>query len=249
MSMTAQFVQVSAAQLAALAEDPESVEDLFASDAVSPAAMGKLLNPAEAQRQRVIEGGPQMLESTLARLDPTMRDAMSKRLGQLGLDVAGLGKGEGGEALLKLMMARAGRAAGGGTAGQGASASRGATISIDKSWHGIHYLLCGATEPTTALISQAIMGGTEIGDDFSGYGLARYFAVDETAAISSELSRGNLEAEMTRRYNPAQMTRLGIYPNGWSGPDAQWLMREFRNLRSFYADATTKGFAMLTCLV
>src|ERR1700724_3006719 len=48
--------------------------------------------------------------------------------------------------------------------------TQGAAISIDKSWHGVHYLLCGAAEPTTTLISKAIMGGTEVGDDFSGYG-------------------------------------------------------------------------------
>ena len=126
---------------------------------------------------------------------------------------------------------------------------QGAALSIDKSWHGIHYLLCGAVEPTSTLVSKTIMGGTEVGDDFSGYGPARYFAVKETAAISAELNRGNLEAEMTRRFDPAQMTKLGIYPNGWSGPDAQWLLREFRNLRAFYADASAKGFAMVTCLV
>jgi len=67
--------------------------------------------------------------------------------------------------------------------------------------------------------------------------------------MSSELNRTTLEAEMTRRYDPAQMTRLGIYTNGWSGPDVQWLLREFRNLRAFYADASSKGFAIVTCLV
>ncbi len=251
MSMIAQFVQVSPDQLTRLISDPESIEDLFAklppASEVPAASMEKLVNLAEAQRKQFIERGPQMLESTLARMDPTLREAMSKRLGQLGLDVAGLGKGEGGEALIKLMRARLG-----GGRGQGAAASpssQGAAISIDKSWHGIHYLLCGAAEPNTTLISKTIIGGTEVGDDFSGYGPARYFAVDETAAISSELNRGNLEAEMTARYNPAQMTKLGIYPNGWSGPDAQWLLREFRNLRSFYTDASSKGFAIATCLV
>jgi hypothetical protein len=54
---------------------------------------------------------------------------------------------------------------------------------------------------------------------------------------------------MTARYNPAQMTMLGIYPNGWSGPDAQWLMREFRRVRDFYSDASSKGFAIVACLV
>ena len=249
MSMMGQFVQVSSAQLAGLLEDPESVEELFASDAAAPAAMQKFINLAETQRQRIIAQGPQMLEGVLAKLDPKTREALHARLGQLGVDPTGLGKGAGGEALLKLMMARAGGPSGGSGAGQGASRGRGASLSIDKAWHGIHYLLCGAAEPTAALISTVVMGGTEVGDDFSGYGPARYFTATETAAIASELNRGTLEAEMTRRYDPAQMTKLGIYPNGWAGPDLQWLMGEFGNLRAFYADASAKGFAMLTCLV
>jgi hypothetical protein len=124
-----------------------------------------------------------------------------------------------------------------------------ARISIDKSWHGIHYLLCAAAQPTTTLISQAIMGGTEVGEDFSGYGPARYFTIDETAAMSAELNRKTLEAEMTTRFNPAQMTKDGIYPNQWAGPDVQWLMREFRHVREFYAAASGAGFALVTCLV
>jgi len=247
MSMMGQFVQVSSAQLAGLLEDPESVEELFASDAAAPAAMQKFINLAETQRQRIIAQGPQMLEGVLAKLDPKTREALHARLGQLGVDPTGLAKGAGGEALLKLMRARAGGRSGG--AGQSASSGRGASLSIDKAWHGIHYLLCGAAEPTSALISTVVMGGTELGDDFSGYGAARYFTIAETAAIASQLNRNTLEAEMTRRYDPAQMTKLGIYPNGWAGPDLQWLMGEFRNLRGFYADASAKGCAMVTCLL
>ncbi|HLI79689.1 MAG TPA: DUF1877 family protein [Candidatus Binataceae bacterium] len=242
--MTAQFVQISADKLAELVDDPEDIEELFSGDAPVD-AMQRLIHLSEAQRQHIVEQGPEMLENTLARLDPKMREAVSARLGQFGADPSGLAKRAQGEALLKLMMARAGQQAG----GQGASSSRIASISIDKSWHGIHYLLCGAAEPTSALISKAILGGTDIGEDFSGYGEARYLTVVETAAMSSELNRKTLEAEMTRRFDPAQMTRLGIYPNGWSGPDGQWLLREFRNLRAFYADAATKGIAMVTCLV
>ena len=251
MSMIGQFLQISSDQLAGLIDDPSEIEDLFA--ALPPAsnvpadAMERLVNLGEAQRKKFIERGPQMLEETLARVDPRMRDAMRKHLGQLGLDPAGLAKSESGEALLKLMMARRGGSSGsaGGAKGQGASSA----LSIDKSWHGIHYLLCAAAEPTTTLISQVIMGGTEIGEDFSGYGPARYFAADQTSAISAELGRSTLEAEMTARFSPVQMTKIGIYPNGWSGPDVQWLMREFRRLRAFYADAAANGLAVVTCLV
>jgi hypothetical protein len=258
MSMNGQFVQVAPGQLARLLDDPDEIEGLFMTlppaSNIPAGAMERLANLAEAQRKQFIERGPKMLEEMLARMDPRMRDEMSKRFSRLGLDTGGLGKGEGGEALLKLMAARAKSASGGGggASGQGASQSpnaAGASLSIEKAWHGIHFLLCGAAEPTTTLISNAIMGGHEIGDDFSGYGPARYFAADETAAMATELNRRTLESEMTARYNPAQMTTLGIYPNGWSGPDAQWLMREFRRVRDFYADASAKGFAIVTCLV
>jgi hypothetical protein len=246
MSMMAQFVQVSAAKLDELVEDPESVEELFMSDA-TPQAMGNFLRLAEAQRQRIVQQGPEMLRRQLDSLDPRLREQLQGSLGRLGIDPAGLAKGEGGDALFKAMMARLG--GGGRGRGQGASHARPASISLDKAWHGIHYLLCGAIEPTTTLISKAILGGTELGDDFSGYGEARYFSVAETSAVSSELNRATLEAEMTQRYDPAQMTRLEIYPFGWSGPDLQWLMDEFRKLRSFYGDAAGKGLAIMTCLV
>jgi hypothetical protein len=257
MSMIGQFVQVSPDQLAGLLDEPSGIEELFAAlppaSTVPAAAMERFANLMETQRKQLIERGPKMLEETLARMDPRMRDEMSKRFARLGLDTAALGKGEGGEALVKLMAARATQAwgAAGGAPGTGSSRSPNApraSLSIEKSWHGIHYLLCGAAEPTTTLISNAIMGGTEVGDDFSGYGPARYFSVAETAAMAAELNRSTLEGEMTARYNPAQMTKLGIYPNGWSGPDAQWLMREFRRVRDFYHDASAKGFAVVTCL-
>jgi len=245
MSMMAQFVQITADRLAALTEDPESIEDLF-SAGVPAESMARLVNLGENMRQRIIQQGPQMLEKALAQFDPQLRQQLQARLGKLGVDPSGLARGEGGEALLKMMMARAG---GGGGAGRGASSARSASISLDKAWHGIHYLLCGAVEPDARLISKAILGGTEVGEDFSGYGEARYFTAADVAAISSELNRASLEAEMTRRYDPAQMTKLGIYPNGWAGPDLQWLMDEFRKLRAFYTDATSEGLAIVTCLV
>lgn len=251
MSMMAQFVQVPPAKLAELIDDPEDIEELFAAQSgVPPQAMARLVNLGENMRERIIQQGPQMLEKALAQFDPQLREQLHARLNKLGVDPAGLGRGAGGEALLKMMMARMGGGGGGGAAGQsGGAASRGASISLDKAWHGIHYLLCGAAEPNGTVVGNTILGGTEIGDDFSGYGEARYFDATQTAAISSELVRTTLEAEMTRRYDTAQMTRLGIYPNGWSGPDLQWLMGEFRNLRSFFADASSKDLAIVTCLV
>ena len=57
---------------------------------------------------------------------------------------------------------------------------------IEKAWHGVHYLLCGRAVPGTGLASQAVMGGTDVGDDL-GYGPARYFTPDQVAAMAREL--------------------------------------------------------------
>lgn len=251
MSMHAQFVQISAQQLSRLIEDPSEVEALFMSSSAStvrPETMKRFADLLETKRKEFIERGPQMFEATLARLDPRLREQMRERLTRLGVDAGKLAKGAGGEALFNLMKQRAGlsrsRSTGGRTPSSGLTA-----LSIDKSWHGIHYLLCGAAEPTTTLISQAVIGGAELGDDFSGYGPARYFNANETTAISSELSRKDLEAEMLARFDPAKMTQAEIYPNGWAASDAPWLMEEFRKMRDFYADAAAKGAAILTCLV
>ena len=91
------------------------------------------------------------------------------------------------------------------------------------------------------------MGGTEVGEDL-GYGPARYFDAGEVANLASELSRPNLEAEMTARWDPAQMATLGIYPGKFDAADQQWLMDAFRQLRQFFVDASAAKLAVVTCL-
>jgi hypothetical protein len=108
-------------------------------------------------------------------------------------------------------------------------------------------------EPGSTVLSQAVMGGTDIGEDFAGYGEARYFSVDNVAQTAGELSRADLEAEITARYDPARMNDLGIYPGGWGKLNADdqfaWLLEEFRRLRDFYVDASKRGNAIVTCIV
>src|SRR5713101_847513 len=78
-----------------------------------------------------------------------------------------------------------------------------------KAWHGVHYLLCGDIEPGSAIPSQAVMGGVELGEDL-GYGPARYFETGKVNQIAQALSAANLEAEMIARFDPVKMTSLGI---------------------------------------
>lgn len=248
MSMMGRFVQLSPDRLKQILDDPSAVEELFAGEQAAK-AMPKLMGALTGLQGRA----PKMLAASMATMPPEIRERLAQSLKNLGMDPDALARGEGGDDLAKLMAQRM-QALGLRLPGQppassgGAQASgKGASISLDKAWHGVHYLLCGKAEPGTDLASQAVMGGTEIGDDL-GYGPARYFDVGEVASIARELSRPTLEAEMTARWDPDKMTALGIYPAGFEPDDDQWLMDAFRKLRQFYVDASAANLAVMTCI-
>ncbi len=252
MSMMGRFVQVSPDRLKDILDDPSGVEELFASEQATQ-AMPKLMGALQGQLQRQT---PQMLAASMAAMPPELRERLAQSLKNLGIDPDALARGEGGDALAKLMAQRLqelrsrlpGQPPASGGSAQPSRKGGGASISIEKAWHGVHYLLCGKVEPGSDLASQAVMGGTEVGEDL-GYGPARYFDPATVAAIARELSRPNLEAEMDARFDPDQMASLGIYPGQFvSSEDKQWLMDAFRTLRQFYVDASAANLAVVTCL-
>jgi hypothetical protein len=182
------------------------------------------------------------MAEALSRFDPAMRKQLEERL---GLSTSALAAGAGGDVLLKLMQEREARSAGHAPAGARA------VLSLDKAWHGVHYVLCGEVEPGAALLSQAVLGGVELGEDdegFSGHGPPRCFSATQVAELARALSRPELESEAAARFDAARMSQLNIYP-GWRPSDAEWVMDGFRRLRDFYSDAAGKGRAIVTCLV
>jgi hypothetical protein len=241
MSMNATFVQVDAAELSRFQVDPSLVEALF-EDGAAVAALPALFALTKAMQDRVRAGGPQMLAGALSSLPPEIRKQLEERLGRSSAELAA---GAGGNELLKLMEERQAR-----SPGPEPSVGQRAVLSLDKNWHGVHYVLCGEAEPGAQLLSQAVMGGVELGDDegFSGYGPPRYFTSAQVAELARALSQPELESEAAARFDAARMSQLGIYP-GWQPSDATEVMDGFRRLRDFYADAADKGRAIITCLV
>jgi hypothetical protein len=231
MSMIGQFVQVTPELLHQVREDASLVTQLF-EDAQS--ALPVAVN--SASRQQLQNRMPQMLAVTLDRMDPALQEAVTKRL---GVTVESLRAGGGGEAILNWMTNR--------RRDRTSVPGKGTSLSIEKAWHGVHYLLCGEVEPGAALLSQAILGGTELGGDM-GYGPARYFTPDQVLGIAKELNPPELHARMSARFNPAHMSQLGIYPQGWKSSDIAWLLEEFRRVRDFYSDAQARGLAVFACL-
>ncbi|MFZ0678850.1 YfbM family protein [Candidatus Binatus sp.] len=251
MSMMGRYVQVSPDRLKQIIDDPSGVEELFVTEQVSQ-AIPKMMETLQASLQKRT---PQMLAASIAAMDPAKRKTVLKGYAAAGVDVDALARGEvSGETLANLMMerARALAAAAGlkrppASAGNAQASGKGASISIEKAWHGLHYLLCGQAVPGSDLASQVVMGGTDVGDDL-GYGPARYFDAAKVASIANELTRPNLEAEMMARWDPDQMTNLGIYPAVFEPGDDQWLMDAFRKVRQFFVDASAANLAVVTCL-
>ena len=239
MSMNAMFVQIEDAEIVRLEADPDSVEALFANQTLPTAG---LLNMAAAMQERLRAMGPQTMTDKLSRLPDPLRQQLEASLGR----TAALASVHGGEDILKLMkkhLARREEPAGG----------KREVLSLEKAWHGVHYLLAGAAEPGPELRSQAVLGGFELGDDpegFSGYGPARYFRAAQVRGLSDELRRPEVESEAAARFDPAKMSQLQIYP-GWSAGerDKEWLMDAFQRLRDFYLSAAAQGRAIVTCLL
>ena len=238
--MNAIFVQVEDAEIGRFAADPDSVEALFANQALPTAG---LLNMTAAMQERLRTIGPQMMAETLSRLPDSLRQQIEASLGR---STAAMASGQGGEDILKVMQQRLARR------GDPASGKR-EVLSLDKAWHGVHYLLAGTAEPGPELRSQAVLGGVELGDDpegFSGYGPARYFRAARVRELSDELRRPEVDTEAAARFDPAKMSQLRIYP-GWRAgeQDKDWLLSAFQRLRDFYSSAAGQERAIVTCLV
>ena len=125
-----------------------------------------------------------------------------------------------------------------------------AALHLDRAWHGVHYLLCGEAARGAALLSQPVLGGTQIGgqlEDFSGYGPPRYFTAAQVSELAEALAPVTVELTAATRFDAAQMFHLDIYP-GWRPSDEWWLMDAVRRLRDFYADAAANRRAIVTCL-
>src|ERR1051326_9098314 len=164
MSMNAMFVQVDDPEIARFEADPDLVEALFADQTLPTAG---LLNMAAAMQERLRTVGPQDMAARLSRLPEPLRQQLEASLGRVNAAVTPGGRNVDIVALLQQQLRRA-----------QPSAGNRAVLSLDKAWHGVHYLLTGATEPGSDLRSQAVLGGIELGTDpegFSGYGPARYF--------------------------------------------------------------------------
>src|SRR5436309_1032657 len=89
------------------------------------------------------------------------------------------------------------------------------SLSLEKAWHGLHFLLTGFAWEGELPLAFLIQGGEAIGDDL-GYGPPRLFEHPQVAELDAALDAIS-EDELWSRFDPEQMS--GVYPEIWDEPE------------------------------
>ncbi|MFZ6749027.1 YfbM family protein [Undibacterium sp. Ren11W] len=121
---------------------------------------------------------------------------------------------------------------------------------VDKSWHCIHFMLCGEVDAGESILSLAILGGSEIGEDV-GYGPARIIEASQVREIANALSQIDGDT-FKSRYEPKKMQDADIYLADMcvrDGDDAfDYLLQNYIGLVGFYQDAAKRGDGVVAWL-
>jgi len=131
----------------------------------------------------------------------------------------------------------------------GGSNGKGDELEIDKSWHGLHFLLTGSAWEGSFPLNFIVAGGQDVGDDL-GYGPARGLTSTEVLQVDAALEPLTT-GELGQRFDAQRMTELQIYPDGWShDPDGEreYLLDFYADLRAFVRRTAEQGRALLVYL-
>jgi len=128
----------------------------------------------------------------------------------------------------------------------------GEILDLDKSWHGIHYLLTGTAWEGESPLNFLVTGGREVGDEEVGQGPARTYTAAETREVAGALAALS-DAELRARFAPGDMMRLEIYPEIWDRDPAEddtlgYLMEYLGLLRTAVATVVERRHGLLVTI-
>ena len=118
----------------------------------------------------------------------------------------------------------------------------GISLSLDKSWHGLHFLLIGHAYGGEPPLAWAVRGNSEycVGDS------GGYVSASDAAAVASALATLDEEAILQRMHATGEQTRELYNAGDWSDPFVRGhYLSLFHELREFYAEAARRGTAVL----
>jgi hypothetical protein len=127
--------------------------------------------------------------------------------------------------------------------------SDGTSVSLEKAWHGLHYLLTGTADAGPVPLNFLLRGGEPIGED-QGYGPARLFRPAAVQALATSIG-GVTDGQLWSRFDPDRMTAEGIYPLIWDEPEPDLrdeYLTYFRELQALIQTASRKDMGLVVLL-
>ena len=118
-------------------------------------------------------------------------------------------------------------------------------VSLEKSWHGLHYLLTGEVWQGQGPLAFLLAGGKQVGDDDDSP--LRWFTPEETIEIDRALSAVT-DDKLWSRFDADEMASQDIYPGIWD--EGQEELREeyvdyFHGLKEVVAAAVRQNQGLL----
>lgn len=115
-------------------------------------------------------------------------------------------------------------------------------LDLDKSWHGLHYLLTGSAWEGESPSGFLINGGELIDLDMTS---ARVFWPKQVAEIDEMLTSAT-ENGLRRKFEPEAMMQEQVYPEIWDRDPRKddtlaWLISKFHELKQFVSSARSHG--------
>ena len=131
-------------------------------------------------------------------------------------------------------------------------ANEGTRCDLEKSWHGIHYLLTGSAWEGDPPLDFLVNGGRQVGRIDPEHGPVRAFRADQTRAIYESLSALS-PYELRKRFNGRDMTAKEIYPDIWTRSvleedSLRYLMDHLDKLRAFLRQTVEAQLGLLVFL-
>ena len=121
-------------------------------------------------------------------------------------------------------------------------------VSLEKAWHGMHYLLTGEIGEGNGPLAYLLAGGEQLGDDDESP--LRWFSPDETNEIHQALS-GVSDDTLWSRFDAAEMEQQQIYPGIWDEPEAdlkEEYLSYFHELKQVVAAAAKSRQGLLVSI-
>lgn len=120
-------------------------------------------------------------------------------------------------------------------------------VSLEKAWHGLHFLLTGEAWEGHGPLGFLLAGGELVGGDEEA---PRWFPPDETTRIHEALS-GVSDDSLWSRFDASKMEELDIYPGIWDEEEEE-LKEEylgyFHELKQVVAAAVQSGRGLLVTI-